>query len=128
MLAEARKIRTEPQRYTAALRDWVENGERSRYRLPPHEVLERSGIRESAEAAAAAYFELGHYLWRSGAAERAPRYWRQAHELFPANWTYKRQAWQLADPLQGPSALYDSDWLTDVRKLGAENYYPPLDM
>jgi hypothetical protein len=128
MLAEAQKIRIDPHKYTAALRDWVENGERSRYRLSPQEVMERSGARGAAEAMAAACFELGHHLWRAGYPDLAPRYWRQAHELHPANWTYKRQAWQLADPLQGPSELYESDWLSDVRKIGAENYYPPLDM
>ena len=37
-----------------------------------------------------------------------------------------RQAWSLADPLQDHTEEYDSDWLTDVRKIGAENYYPPV--
>ncbi len=128
MLEEARKIRIDPRKYIAGLRDWVENGEQSPYRLPPEQVIERSGAREAAEARAAACFELGHHLWRSGFPELAPGYWRQAHELHPANWTYKRQAWQLADPLQGPTDLYESDWLSDVRKIGAENYYPALDM
>lgn len=127
-LAEAQKIRIDPHKYTAALRDWAENGERSRYRLSPQEVIERSGARDAAEAMAAACFELGHHLWRAGFPDLAPRYWRRAHELHPGNWTYKRQAWQLADPLQGPSELYESDWLSDVRKIGAENYYPTLDM
>ena len=30
--------------------------------------------------------------------------------------------------LQGPTSEYDSDWLTDVRKIGAENYYPALEL
>ena len=28
----------------------------------------------------------------------------------------------------GPTSEYEGDWLTDVRKIGAENYYPPLQM
>jgi hypothetical protein len=33
-----------------------------------------------------------------------------------------------ADPTQGPTELYDGDWLSDVKAIGAENYYPPLDI
>jgi hypothetical protein len=42
MLGEARKIRTDPAAYVAALRDWVELGAESRYALSPDEVVERS--------------------------------------------------------------------------------------
>lgn len=126
VLGEARKIRIEPQKYTAALRDWVEKGADSPYALSPDEVIERSGERGDEEAKAAAHFELGQHLWRAGRNDLAAPHWREAHRLQPDNWTYKRQAWRLADPEQGPTRLYDSDWLSDVRKIGAENYYPPL--
>ena len=126
VMAEARKIRTDPGKYTAALRDWVEKGKQSQYALSPDQVIERSGKRDIAEATAAAQFELGHHLWRNGREDLAPPHWREAHRLQPDNWTYKRQAWVLANPLQGPTELYDSDWVTDTRKIGAENYYPPL--
>ncbi len=128
VMAEARKIRLDSGAYTAALRDWVDNGAESRFALSPDEVIRRSGVRGSAEATAAAEFELGHYLWQHGRQELAPPHWREAHRLQPQNWTYKRQAWVLANPLQGPTDLYDSDWLTDTRKVGAENYYPPLEL
>ncbi len=128
VFTEARKIRTEPEKYVAALRDWVEHGRDSRYALTPDEVLEQSGPRGIDEATAAAHFELGQHLYRTGRADLAAAHWREAHRLQPENWTYKRQAWKLADPDQGPTDLYDSDWLTDVRKTGAENYYPPLRM
>jgi hypothetical protein len=55
-------------------------------------------------------------------------HFRAAHRLQPGKWTYKRQAWTLAESDQGPTDDYDSDWLSDVRKIGAENYYPPLQM
>ncbi len=124
----ARNIRTQPKEYTDALRDWVEKGRASRYALPPEEVIARSGPRGKAEAEAAAHFELGQYLWETGRRELAPKHWREAHRLQPDNWTYKRQAWTLADPFQGPTDLYDSCWVEDVRKIGAENYYPPLNL
>jgi hypothetical protein len=66
---------------------------------------------------------LGQYLWREGHADAAVPWFREAHRLHPENWTYKRQAWSFADPLQGPTDLYDSDWLSDIRAVGPENYY-----
>jgi tetratricopeptide (TPR) repeat protein len=128
MLEEAKKIRIEPERYVGALRDWVQKGAKSRFALSPQEVIERSSVREIPEATAAAHFELGQHLNRIGRTDDAVSHFREAHRLQPDNWTYKRQAWSLTDPLQGPTELYDSDWLTDVRKIGAENYYPPLEM
>jgi hypothetical protein len=94
----------------------------------PDEVVARSRARTPDMALAAANFELGQHLHRNGEARSAVPYFREAHRLDPDNWTYKRQAWQFANPFQGPSADYDSDWLADVKKVGAENYYPPLDM
>jgi hypothetical protein len=126
MLAEARKIRTDPGGYVDALRDWVEHGAASRYALSPDEVVERSQPRPVEHARAAAAFELGRYLWRHGHREAAAHWFREAHRLQPDNWTYKRQAWSFADPLQGPTDLYDSDWLSDIRAIGAENYYPTI--
>ena len=128
MLVEAKKIQTEPEKYLAALRDWVERGSESRYALSPDEVIERSRPRPAGHAEATAHFELGEYLHSSGQPEAAARHWREAHRLQPDNWTYKRQAWSLADPAQGPTDLYEGDWLSDVRKIGAEHYYPPLQM
>lgn len=125
-LREAEKMRIEPDRYVAALRDWVVHGERSRYALAPDEITAGSGVRSTERSRAAACFELGQHLERARHAADAVRWFCEAHRLQPDNWTYKRQAWSLADPLQGPTDAYDSDWLTDVRKLGAENYYPPL--
>jgi peroxiredoxin len=127
-LREARKIRIEPEPCVAALRDWVRRGERSPHALSSHDVVARSQARDHRHSRAAACFELGQYLQRAGDPGCAVAWFREAHRLAPQNWTYKRQAWSLADPLQGPTDTYDSDWLTDVRTIGAENYYPPLDL
>ena len=127
-LQEAGKMRIEPERYVAALRDWVARGSDSRYALSPEAVVARSRPLDEQLARAAACFEIGEHLHRvGGQAEQATRWFREAHRLDPANWTYKRQAWSLTDPLQGPTEEYESDWLTEVRKIGPENYYPPLD-
>ena len=125
-LREAQNIRIDPEPYVAALRDWVEHGERSRFVLAPEQVIARSRPRPPEESMAAACFELGQHLHRHGGPADAVRWFREAHRLAPENWTYKRQAWTLADPLQGPTEQYESDWLTEVRALGPERYYPPV--
>jgi tetratricopeptide (TPR) repeat protein len=122
------KIRIDPDTYVAALRDWVANGKESRYALPSEEVIERSQPRGLDEATAAAHFELGQHLHRLGRTDDAVPHFREAHRLQPDNWTYKRQAWTFVDPAQGPNNVYEGDWLTDVQKIGAENYYPALKM
>ncbi len=128
MLTEAKKIRNEPEVYVGALRDWVGPGSASRFALAPEEVIERSRPRPREEGLAAAHFELGEHLRGTGNTELAVKHWREAHRLQPDNWTYKRQAWSSVDPTQGPSDAYEGDWLSDVRKIGAVNYYPPLQM
>jgi peroxiredoxin len=127
-LREAQKIRIEPERYVAALRDWVAKGDRSQFVLAPDAVVDRSRARDLEHSRAAACFEMGQHLHRTGHPADSVRWFREAHRLAPENWTYKRQAWSLADPLQGPTDSYESDWLTDVRAIGAENYYPPLEL
>jgi hypothetical protein len=129
MMTEAAKIRTEPARYLAAVRDWVERGSDSAFALEPAEVVARSRPRPAEVSRAAASFELGQHLHRNGHPSDAVRWFREAHRLQPDNWTYKRQAWEFVDPvLQGPSEEYEGDWLRDVRAIGAENYYPPVDL
>jgi hypothetical protein len=127
MLGEARKIQTDPEGYLAMLVDWVEHGATSRYALDPEEVVRRSQPRALNEASAAAHFELGQHLHRIGDHAAAIPHWRAAHRLFPDNWTYKRQAWELEDPTrQGRTDVYDGSWFDDVKQIGAENYYPPV--
>jgi hypothetical protein len=127
-LREAQKIQIDPEPYVAALRDWVARGSDSPDAISPEEVVARSRPRGEQVARAAASFELAEHLRRSGFADDAVAWFREAHRLDPSNWTYKRQAWSLADPLQGPTEAYESDWLTEVRKVGAENYYPPVEL
>jgi hypothetical protein len=127
MLLEARKIRTDPPAYMAALRDWVDRGADSPWALAPDEVVARSDPRSMDQSRAAAEFELGQHLHRQGKGEAAVPHFRLAHRLQPENWTYKREAWNLVSPgNQGPNDVYDSCWIDDIKAIGAENYYPPL--
>jgi hypothetical protein len=129
ILKEATKMRIDPPRYLAALRDWAEKGAGSEFALGPDEVIARSAPRPPEVSEAAASFELGQYLHRAGHPDDAVRWFRAAHRLQPDNWTYKRQAWSFIDPLlQGPSDEYEGDWLKDVREIGAENYYPQVEL
>lgn len=128
LIEAVNKLQVDPDTYNTALRDWVEHGKDSRYALSPYEVIDRSRPRPIEEAAAAACFELGQHLHRLGRAGAAVPHFREAHRLQPDNWTYKRQAWTFVDPAQGPNDVYEGDWLSDVQKVGAENYYPALKM
>ncbi len=128
VIPELGKMQIEPEAYVAALRDWVAHGSASRYALSAEEVLERSRPRPPEQAQAAAAFALGQHLHRTGRAEAAVRWFRESHRLQPDNWTYRRQAWSLVDKGQGPTEEYDGDWLADVQRTGAENYYEPLEL
>lgn len=128
ILREARKIHIDPDLYSTMVDDWIENGSLSRFVHTPEEVVARSGVRDDARARAAAEFELGQWLHRSGDHAAAIPHWREAHRLYPENWTYKRQAWNFEDPMrQGHTAAYDGSWYEDVVKIGAENYYPAIE-
>jgi hypothetical protein len=134
MLVEVKRIPNHSEVYLAALRDWARHGPASSWALPPDEVVARSQPRPPEHAEAAACFELAQHLWRQGQRDAAVPWFRRAHRLHPENWTYKRQAWTLAttkegelsDLIQGPTELYEGNWLDDVRAAGAENYYIPF--
>ncbi len=126
--------------YADAIRDWVTNGPRSRYRLTPEEVVATSQPRPKGVSEGAAHFELGNHLWRNGQREAAIRHFNAAIRLQPANWTYKRQAWSLVGnervggergrftqgPLPGEEAEwpFESDFTSDVFRLEPGQYYP----
>jgi hypothetical protein len=127
MLAEAAKLEVDFNLTANMLRDWARNGKKSKYALSPEQVVDRSASRPKSVSEAAAQFELGQHLHRAGHEADARPFFRAAHRLQPENWTYKRQAWSMVDAMQGPSEHYDSDWLSDVRKIGAKNYYAKVE-
>jgi hypothetical protein len=123
-----KSLRIEAEKYVATLRDWVTHGEQSRFALSPDEVVRRSRPWPPETAAAAAHFALAQHLHRTAQTGAAIGHFRAAYHLQPDNWTYKRQAWNLLPAGQNPLEIYGGDWLTDVKKIGAENYYPALEM
>jgi hypothetical protein len=123
MFREVKAIPEVADDYRAAIVDWAHHGAASRFVLPPDEVIARSQPRGTDEARAAACFEIGEHLRRTVGHEAAVPWWREAHRLYPANWTYKRQAWTLVttpegatenDLMQGPNDVYEGNWLDDV--------------
>jgi hypothetical protein len=136
MMAEVNAIPDIGEAYRAAIVDWVDNGAASRFALTPDEVVARSQPRPIEHARAAACFELGEHLRRTVSPDAAVPWWREAHRLFPENWTYKRQAWTLVttpdgadapDLIQGPNDVYEGNWFDDVvRHGGGRSYYPPV--
>ncbi len=130
-LREVKKIPDVTEQYRAAIVDWAHNGAASRFALGPGEVVARSQPRSGDHARAAACFEMGQHLLHTIGHDAAVPWWRQAHELFPENWTYKRQAWTLVttpegaenDLMQGPNEVYAGNWLDDVIAGGGGEAY-----
>jgi len=138
MYREVKAIPDVADDYRAAIADWAQHGSASRFVLSADEVIARSLPRGDDEASAAACFELGNHLRVTVGPEAAVPWWREAHRLFPSNWTYKRQAWTLVttpegaddnDLMQGPNDVYEGNWLDDVIAGGggaAYNLLPQL--
>ena len=116
----------DPERYPAAVRDWAAHGRDSQYALPKAEVIERSRPRPPEFGLAAAHFELAQHLHRAGFPRDAVPHFQEAHRLDPTNWSYHREALSLVDPDWGQ--VYERDMLSEVEAVGAETFYPPLDM
>lgn len=135
MLTEVKKIPDVADDYRAAIVDWAHHVAESRFVLPAEEVIARSQPRGTDEARAAACFEVGEHLRRTVGPDAAVPWWREAHRLYPANWTYKRQAWTLVttpadatenDLMQGPNDVYEGNWLDDVIASGGGEAYTVL--
>lgn len=133
-LTEIKKFNADAGAYRAAVADWVEHGAESRHALSPDRVVEASRPRPPEHAEAAAAFELAQHLHREGHVDDAVRWFKVAHERHPEHWTYKRQAFTFATTPEGEASdmtqfadeVYGTNWLTEVRRLGAETYYEPF--
>jgi hypothetical protein len=115
-----KSIRTEGEAYVAAIRDWVQNGERSRFALSDEEFARRVKPRSPAEMEADASFKLAVWFHENGNDALAARHWQRAQELNPDDWNYHRQEWSF-----GKDA--GKKWMEKFQKLD-KPYYPPLDL
>jgi hypothetical protein len=116
-----KSIVTEGQAYVTALRDWIENGERSKYALSDEEFARRVKPRSDAEMQAEASFKLAVWFHAKGANELAAKYWRRAQELNPDDWNYHRQEWSFTPQEAGKK------WMEKFQKLD-QPYYPKLEI
>lgn len=109
-------------RYTAALRDWIERGARSRFVLSEEDARDRVAGPTATDALAAATFRLGQYLRERGEPDLAKRWFDAAAQLCPDRWTYFRQALQLQEvgKASGP------EFQAKVRSLGDRKYYEEI--
>jgi hypothetical protein len=131
--AVLREFRTMPETgpaYRAAIVDWATRGADSPFALSPDEVIAASRPRSADHSRAAACFELGVHAERRGDHPAAVVWWKQAHALFPENWTYKRQAWTLestpegaqSDKAQEVQDTYGTSWTDEFLATGGANY------
>lgn len=106
--------------YVAGLRDWVANGEKSKYVLPPEQLREKLAGRSADESLADAHFKLATYFQEHDNAILADKHFKEAQKLNGDSWNYHRQQWSYTPK----EAL--GNWLTKVRGLGDKPYYAPL--
>jgi hypothetical protein len=116
-----KNITIEGDQYIAALRDWVKNGEHSRFVLSDEEFARRVKPRSAAEMEADASFKLAVYFHQKGNQELSAKYWRHAQELNPDDWNYHRQEWSFTPEEAGKK------WMEKFQKLD-QPYYPKLDL
>lgn len=107
--------------YLAAIRDWVQQGSKSKYVLSENEMRERLKPESPENAQASVEFALGEYLYQNGFRGDAIPHFKEAQRLNPDNWNYKRQAWALSDAEKD----YGTSFMKEVMKLKDKPYYAP---
>lgn len=112
-------IKVEGSKYVNAMRDWVENGAKSKFVMTPAELSEAMAARPAPEALADAEFKLGTYFQSQGKNELAVKHWHEAQKLNPECWNYHRQDWSY-----GKDAM--KNWFGKIRQLGDKPYYAPF--
>lgn len=108
--------------YEDAVRDWALRGAESRHARPPKVGPARSPSPDVATAHLR--FRLGLALRRAGREDEARRELAEATRLHPRSWAMWRQAAEKDERgLAAKAAFWER-----VDALGAEAYYPPVDL
>ena len=111
--------------YLNALKDWLANGEKSRYVMSEDQLRQKLQSQDPNLALAAAEFGLGEQLYKTGHGAEAIPHFKEAQRLNPRSWNYKRQAWALSDAKRD----YGTSFGEEVQKIGGgKNYYVPPDL
>jgi hypothetical protein len=106
--------------YVAGLRDWVLNGDRSKYTLSDEEFRRRVKPRSAAEMDADASFKLAVWFHDHNQNELAAKYWKRAQDLNPDDWNYARQDWSFTPEEAGKK------WMEKLQKYD-KDYYPKME-
>jgi hypothetical protein len=114
-------ITTEGEKYVAALRDWVEKGERSQYAMSDEVFFARVRPRSANAMEAEASFKLAVWFQQAGNKDRADVYFARAQRLNPDDWNYHRQQWSFEGQASGKK------FQDKVRTLETP-YYPTLQL
>lgn len=112
-------ILADGERYVAALRDWVEKGDRSQYALSDEAFAKRVTPRSPNEMEAEASFKLAVWFQQAGKPDRATVYFERAQKLNPDDWNYHRQHWNYEGQASG------AKFREKVQQLETP-YYPTL--
>ena len=80
-------------KFVAALRDWVQNGNKSAFALPCDQLQEPLVPRSETAALADANFKLAIYFHPQKNDAKAGKYFAEAQKLQPDEWNYHRQQW-----------------------------------
>jgi tetratricopeptide (TPR) repeat protein len=111
--------------YLNALRDWIENGDKSRYVMGEDTLREKLDNQDPNIELAAAEFGLGEQLYKTGHGTEAVPHFKEAQRLNPKSWNYKRQAYLLGDAKRD----YGTTFIDEVNKSGGSKvYYTPPDL
>ncbi len=117
----------DPDRYAAAVREWIADGASSPHVLSPAEVIARSRPCPPEASMAAAEYEIGQHLHRRGHPLDAVADFEAAHRLDPENWSYPRNAYAIVDR-ETMGDPYETNLLDEVARVGPETFYPELEI
>lgn len=111
--------------YSPALKDWVANGERSRYVQSAQTVSGNVRQLSFDQSKADAAFRLGNLFREHGLTEAADRYWEMARALNPDSVNYIRQDLTLTDEGSAGETFLK---MRDEYVRTGKDYYRPLDL
>lgn len=109
-------------RYAIGLRDWVNNGMKSRFVMPADKLKKKLALRSKDERLADAHFKMAVYFHQQADRKSARKHFKQAQDLAPNNWNYHRQDWAF---VPRDAVL---KFLRKNATRGKKPYYEPADL
>jgi hypothetical protein len=122
---DAAALEANRARYVDALRDWVDNGDKSEYALTPEQVRERAHRPLETEVVAGLHIRIASHLFQQGDAPAAKRHAEAAVELCPEKWNYRRQSMALDPDTVGALNVSPGFW-SAMEALGSGSFYEEI--